>query len=161
MGLNEKMTTLADEIRELSGTTTTKSIDAMTTDVDAANTEIAEQAELIAQIATALEGKAGGGVSSGPTVGTFVVTDNGMYEPGASMYTLTNDSLDIYNRTCVLLTYKNQVVVGLYRTDINNDFSIQTMVVSLFSIRCNEQIQGPSTIQVVGIVPGEVGFLAW
>lgn len=61
MGVNEKMTALADEIRELSGTTETKSIDAMTTDVNAANTEIAEQADLLAQIATALEGKAGGG----------------------------------------------------------------------------------------------------
>lgn len=58
--VNEKMTALADEIRELSGTTTSKSIDAMKTDIDAANAEIAEQAELLTQIATALEGKAGG-----------------------------------------------------------------------------------------------------
>ena len=54
------LTALADEIRELSGTTTPKSLDAMTSDVDAANTEIAEQAELLNQIATALEGKASG-----------------------------------------------------------------------------------------------------
>jgi hypothetical protein len=58
--VNSKMTALADEIRELSGTTTSKSIDAMTSDVDAANTEIAEQVGLIAQIANALEGKAAG-----------------------------------------------------------------------------------------------------
>jgi hypothetical protein len=60
MSVNEKMTALADEIRELSGTTDTKSLDEMKVDVDAANAEIAEQAELIAQIATALEGKASG-----------------------------------------------------------------------------------------------------
>jgi hypothetical protein len=42
MSVNSKMTALADEIRELSGTTTKKSLDAMTSDVDAANTEIAE-----------------------------------------------------------------------------------------------------------------------
>lgn len=59
--VNSKMTALANEIRELSGTTTSKSIDEMTSDVDAANTEISEQADLLAQIATALEGKAGGG----------------------------------------------------------------------------------------------------
>lgn len=58
--VNEKMTALANEIRELSGTTDTKSLDEMKVDVDAANTEITEQAELIAQITTALEGKASG-----------------------------------------------------------------------------------------------------
>jgi hypothetical protein len=58
--LNTKMTALADEIRELSGTTTAKGVDEMTTDIDAANTEIAEQTDLLAQIATALEGKASG-----------------------------------------------------------------------------------------------------
>lgn len=60
MSVNSKMTALADEIRELSGTTDTKNLDEMRVDVDAANTEIAEQAELIAQITTALEGKASG-----------------------------------------------------------------------------------------------------
>jgi hypothetical protein len=61
MSVNSKMTALADEIRELSGTTTTKSIDTMTSDVNTANVEIAEQAELLEQIATALEGKTGSG----------------------------------------------------------------------------------------------------
>jgi hypothetical protein len=55
MSVNSKMTALADEIRELSGTTTTKSIDAMITDVDEANTEVNTQADLISQINTALE----------------------------------------------------------------------------------------------------------
>lgn len=63
MSVNDKMTALADEIRELSGTTTAKSIDAMTSDVGAANTEIAEQTDLLEQIAVALDNKAAGGTS--------------------------------------------------------------------------------------------------
>lgn len=58
--VNEKMTALADEIRELSGTATVKSLGAMQVDVDAANTEITEQTDLIAQIAAALENKVAG-----------------------------------------------------------------------------------------------------
>ena len=68
MGLNESMTLLANEVRELSGTTTPKGIDAMTTDIDAANAEISEQVVLINQITTALEGKAAGGGVELPTL---------------------------------------------------------------------------------------------
>lgn len=71
MNVNSKMTALADEIRELSGTTTPKSIDAMTSDIDAANIEISEQSELITQIATALESKASEGGASIPTCKTI------------------------------------------------------------------------------------------
>lgn len=56
MSVNSKMTALADEIRELSGTTTSKSIDAMTTDVSAANTEISEQSDIISQIKSVVNG---------------------------------------------------------------------------------------------------------
>jgi hypothetical protein len=63
MNANEKLTALADEVRELSGTTTTKGLDDMKNDVDAANAEISEQMGLIAQITAALEGKAGGTAS--------------------------------------------------------------------------------------------------
>ena len=60
MSVNEKMTGLANEVRDLSGSTGTKSIDEMTSDINAANTEIVEQTSLLMQIITALEGKAGG-----------------------------------------------------------------------------------------------------
>ena len=48
--VNEKMTALADEIRELSGTTSQLSIDAMTDRVDEVNAEVNSQADLITQI---------------------------------------------------------------------------------------------------------------
>lgn len=60
MSVNAKMTTLADEIRELSGTTVAMGLDAMTTHIGEANDEVNSQAELIAQIVSALDGKAAG-----------------------------------------------------------------------------------------------------
>jgi hypothetical protein len=74
--VSEKMTALADEIRELSGTATAKSLGAMQVDVDAANAEIAEQTELLEQIATALEGKAAGGSSEVIQTCTVKITTN-------------------------------------------------------------------------------------
>jgi polyhydroxyalkanoate synthesis regulator phasin len=74
MDVNSKMTALADEIRELSGTTTTKSIDTMTADVDAANAEITEQSELLEQIVIALENKAAGGSGEDVTEETTAYT---------------------------------------------------------------------------------------
>ena len=56
MNLNDKLTALAGQVRALSGTEDLKSLDAMTADVTAANIEIAEQGEMIAAIAEALNG---------------------------------------------------------------------------------------------------------
>lgn len=55
------LTALADEVRELSGTTDKISIDTMTNNLGDANAEVGNQADLIAQIQTALEGKASSG----------------------------------------------------------------------------------------------------
>ena len=61
--VNEKMTALANEIRELSGTTETIGLDAMATHVGEANSEVDSQVELLAQAVAALEGKTSGGGS--------------------------------------------------------------------------------------------------
>lgn len=65
MSVNSKMTALADEIRELSGTSEAIGLDAMTNYVDEANTDVATEAGLIAQISAALEGKSNGSGNSG------------------------------------------------------------------------------------------------
>ena len=54
----KSLTTIADEIRTLSGTTDTMGLNAMATHVGNANTNVSTEANLIAQIATALGGKA-------------------------------------------------------------------------------------------------------
>lgn len=61
MSVNAKLIVLADEIRDLSGTTAAMGLDAMANHVNDANTDIASESELIAQIIDALEGKAAGG----------------------------------------------------------------------------------------------------
>lgn len=61
MSVKAKMTAIADEIRELSGTSGAMGLDAMATNLGDANTEVSGQADLIAQIASALDGKASGG----------------------------------------------------------------------------------------------------
>lgn len=71
MSVNSKMTALADEIRELSGTTGTMGLDAMAKNVSEANDEVSSQTTLIseqdakiAELAQVLAGKAGGGSST-------------------------------------------------------------------------------------------------
>lgn len=70
MSINSKMTAINDEIRSLLGITGNMGLDAMATNLETANDEVDTQAALIAQIATAMGGKAQGtGGTSGGTSG--------------------------------------------------------------------------------------------
>ena len=84
MSVNEKMTALADEIRELSGTTSKKGLDAMASDVNAANTEIGSQVDLIAQLAAV--------VNNLPTAGGTPVLQDKTVTPTTSTQTVTADA---------------------------------------------------------------------
>lgn len=59
----ENLTAIADEVRELSGTTIGLGVNDMTNNLSDANTEVGSQADLIVQIQEALQGKAVGGGS--------------------------------------------------------------------------------------------------
>ena len=88
MSVHSKMTAIADEIRELSGTTGTMGLDAMAEHVSDANDAVDSQENLIAQISAALEGKAGGG---GASVETCTVTVTNEVDAGKMYCTiLTN-----------------------------------------------------------------------
>lgn len=57
----ERLTAIADKIRSLLGLTGTMKLDEMANNLGTVNAEVDTQAELISQISTVLEGKAGGG----------------------------------------------------------------------------------------------------
>jgi hypothetical protein len=77
MSVNSKMTAIADEVRELSGTSNKMGLDEITANLKGTNTEIDSQTNLIAQIQTALEDKAssGGGITL-PTLTNPGVAEN-------------------------------------------------------------------------------------
>lgn len=149
MTVNSKMTALADEIRELSGTTTPKSIDAMTSDVDAANTEISEQMELIAQISTALENKAGGGGGV-----TLPELDN---PAGASDILSGKEAIDgdgnkitgtIATKTSSNLTASGATVIvpaGYYASNATKSVTTATQATPSVSIDANGKITASAT----------------
>lgn len=85
MSVNSKMTALADEIRELSGAEDAMGLDTMAEHIGEANEDVATEAGLIAQITTALEGKAvGDGNGNGVDICTVTVRlPDGSIEAGA------------------------------------------------------------------------------
>jgi hypothetical protein len=153
--VNEKMTALADEIRELSGTTTKKSIDAMTSDVDAANTEISEQMELIAQISTALEGKAGGGGGitlpklTNPASTTDILSGKEAIDGTGNKITGT-----IATKTASNLTASGATVTvpaGYYASQATKSVTTATQATPSVSIDANGKISASAT-QTAGYV---------
>lgn len=74
----ESLTAIADKIRVLSGTEDAMGLDDMAERVGEANEEVGSQADLIAQIATALEGKAAAGGEVEQATPVISVNSNGL-----------------------------------------------------------------------------------
>ena len=156
MSVNSKMTALADEIRELSGTTSSKSIDAMTADVQAANTDINEQADLIAQIATALEGKAGGGVDlpplSNPASASDILSGKEAIDEAGNVVTGT-----IATKTATDLTASGATVTvpaGYYASQATKSVSTGSAKTPATTITKNPTISVDSSGKITASVSG-------
>lgn len=77
---SDKMTAIADEIRTLEGVSGKMGFDAMADNLETANETVNTQATLIAQIATAMNGKATGDGEAIVPFGTKTITENGNYD---------------------------------------------------------------------------------
>ena len=82
----DSLIAIANEVRELSGKTEQMTLNAMATNLGEANTEVDSQSALIAQIATALEGKAAGGEQATPEIS---VNSNGLITATAGVKSST------------------------------------------------------------------------
>ena len=76
MSVNSKMTVIANGLRKLLGLSGTMGLDDMANNINTAQTEVDTQNDLIAQISSVLNGKAGGIV---PT-GTKTIIENGTHD---------------------------------------------------------------------------------
>lgn len=115
MSVNSKMTALADEIRELSGASEALGLDAMANHISETNTEVATQADLIAQIQVAVNSLPE--VSSG-NVETCIVTLNGRCPLDTGKVFYTNGSSSIqeisfpdFNKSISITVIKNSIIV--------------------------------------------------
>ena len=107
---SESLTSIADEIRVLSNTEDAMSLEAMENHIGEANEDVATQADLIAQITSALEGKAAGGVAEPCTIYLSDSFDFRIYYSCISSDDNTIISGYINTVTTELHAYKNHIL---------------------------------------------------
>ena len=83
--------------------------------------EVTAQENLIAQIESALEGKAAGGGSAEIATGTFVITDNGMYEPGVNEFVFTASNLNTSSKHIIVIFSPRGFVIGVFKRENLSD----------------------------------------
>lgn len=131
---SESLTPIADQIRVLSGTTEPMGLDAMENHVGEANTNVATEASLIAQITTALEGKAN---DSGSDSKEDVKIASGIVNLNTNSskrfcsisglgFTPKNIIMHVYNRQDMTVYFFDKIVVSI-TTGENFDSSVTTI----------------------------------
>ena len=145
MSVNSKMTAIADEIRELSGTTGAMVLDAMASNLSKANAEVVDQADLLAQVLVALDGKDVGGSGGGAVFeyGQFTVAYNGMYEPGVNEYIFSSPNLKGTSRNGIIVKYGVEGIVLIRNGDLWDKYGLITGVsvaVTADTIITNDEI---------------------
>lgn len=147
------LTALADEVRELSGITDKISVDDMTSNLGEANSEVDNQTDLIAQITTALEGKAGGSGSE-PELQSKTVT------PTTSSQTVTADTgydgLDTVTVNAIPSTYVKPTSTKA-ATTYTPSTSNQTIVAGTYCSGA-QTIKGDANLIPANIVSGKTIF---
>lgn len=161
--LNEKITNVADGVRTLSATTSGLTLDQMASNVEAANSEITNQSELISQIMTALEGKAAGGASIETCTVTINHNSGSLYSVVATKYENGQiigcfENLGTVHSTTVLNVVKGSII----------SFETTPVIVSAYSATSGITETGYSfdsyglwSFAIASTVPDNVEITVW